>query len=697
MDEFPRDAPLPDAWMLGDWRVEPALNRVSRGDDQRLLEPLTMAVLVVLCRYRGQVVSSDLLIAEVWDDRPMGDNPVYKALAKLRRALDDDAAHPTLIVTVQKKGYRLVAPVSAATHHALPTPGPPGAELAAPKAGRQRRKLLTRTAQGAAVLLAAWGGSALWQADPAPGRLRSLSSSPGAHAQPSLAADGKRYAFISDADGTPHVWIQVIGERAPRQLTEGPLADQRPRWSPDGRVVLFDRGSSIWTVSADGGAAHELLREAAHANWSADGGRIVFERRYAIWTADAGGGRQRRLDGVPTRELPLAPRWPAFSPDGSRIVYFDAGTTPLGDLWIVDANGGLPRQITFEPAVGSAPVWSADGRTIVYSSKRAGSRTLWSVDVARRKSQPLLSGSGDDNFPDLSRDGRFVIYANGRERFSLMLTEPETGAERVLQGARLPMLHPRLSPDGHLVAYFAEVADGSFQLFTLPLAGGTPTARTADGRVMHALPHWAGNGRSLYFYRSDRSGGQARFSRLTLDDGSVQTVVDGWDWSNANGASVHPSRPRILYSRLIGQTPVQTLVRDLDDGTDRTLDASFEYPRWSRDGRFVAGSRHVDARFPGDIVVCRADGSVCRMVAQRARIPVWSRDDARLNFVRGFGVAQELFSAPADGSGSETRRMSMAPLYPLGPFYDVTDSGDVLWVRHERDPSTIWLADMPTD
>ncbi len=554
MDEFQRDAPLPDAWMLGDWRVEPALNRVSRGDDQRLLEPLTMAVLVVLCRYRGQVVSSDRLIAEVWDDRPMG-------------------------VT-------------------LPT--------------RRSPSCVAR----AAVLLAAWGGSALWQADPAPGRLRSLSSSPRAHAQPSLATDGKRDAFISDAGGTPHVWIRVIGERAPRQLTEGPLADQRPRWSPDGRVVLFDRGSSIWTVSADGGAAHELLREAAHANGSAD---------------------------------------------GSRIVYFDAGTTPPGDLWIVEANGGLPRQITFEPAVGSAPVWSADGRTIVYASKRAGSRTLWSVDVARRKSQPLLSGSGDDNFPDLSRDGRFVIYANGRERFSLMLTEPETGAERVLQGVRLPMLHPRLSPDGHLVAYCAEVADGSFQLFTLPLAGGTPTARTADGRVMHALPHWAGNGRSLYFYRSDRSGGQARFSRPTLDDGSVKTVVDGRDGSNANGANVHPSRARILYSRLIGQTPVQTLVRDLDDGTDRTLDASVEYPRWSRDGRFVAGSRHVDARFPGDIVVCRADGSVCRMVAQRARIPVWSRDDARLNFVRGFGVAQELFSAPADGSGSETRRMSMRP------------------------------------
>ena len=94
MDTAPKSSPLSEAWQLGDWRVEPDLNRLTRGAEARLLEPKTMAVLVRPCRHHGEVVSSDELIAAVWDGRPMGDNPVYKSVAKLRRALDDDPTQP---------------------------------------------------------------------------------------------------------------------------------------------------------------------------------------------------------------------------------------------------------------------------------------------------------------------------------------------------------------------------------------------------------------------------------------------------------------------------------------------------------------------------------------------------------------------------------------------------------------------------
>src|SRR5262245_37955197 len=98
----------PTGFRLGDYVVEPAADRLARGDLRVELEPKTMAVLVALAARAGEVVGSDELIRDIWHDRPMGDNPVYKAIAKLRRALDDEADEPRYIETIPRKGYRLI-------------------------------------------------------------------------------------------------------------------------------------------------------------------------------------------------------------------------------------------------------------------------------------------------------------------------------------------------------------------------------------------------------------------------------------------------------------------------------------------------------------------------------------------------------------------------------------------------------------
>lgn len=98
---------------VGACRVEPDLDRVSGPVGESTLEPKAMAVLVYLAARPGQVVSTDELIDAVWLGRPLGDNPVYKCIAQLRRALGDDPKAPTYIATVPKKGYRLIAPVAA--------------------------------------------------------------------------------------------------------------------------------------------------------------------------------------------------------------------------------------------------------------------------------------------------------------------------------------------------------------------------------------------------------------------------------------------------------------------------------------------------------------------------------------------------------------------------------------------------------
>ena len=664
------------SFRLGEWLVEPDLNRLSRDDETIHLEPRTMEVLEYLAERAGEVISAEEIIAAVWDGRPMGDNPVYKTVAKLRKALKDNKQDPVYVVTVPKKGYRLVAAVNQPDWRS-----------------ESRRRLALRQAVPVALGLllgVALAAAFLWRPVDDAGVIRPVSSFAGSHSQPSFGPDGESVAFLSETDGVPHVWILDAGESQPRQVTSGESPDLRPRWSPDGATVLFSRDDAVWSVAPSGGEPTELLRDASNPNWSRDSSRIVFERRYEVWLADADGGNQERVQGIARHELALGARWPAFSPDGLKIVFFDTADTPAGDLRVLELATGESEHITSAPAMGGAPVWSPTGDEIVYSSQRGGTRTLWSVDPESRTSRALLTGSGDDDFPDFSPNGERLAYSNSRERFVLLRSDPDTGNEIPLHESRFALVGPELSPDYRTIAFFGGATVGGFQLFTMSADGGDVAAITSDPDVAHALPRWSPDGSHLYYYETAED---SSFRRVVLSGGVSETVFEGWTWNDANGARIDPASSRIIYSRLAGQAPIQTLIRDLDSAADRAFYATLEYPRWSRDGSEVLGSMYTNQRFPGDIAICAVEIERCRIIAENGRIPVWSADERRVFFVRGFGTRQELYVARADGTGNESKVMDMAPLYHLGPFYSVAEDNSILWIRHERDRGVVWILD----
>lgn len=102
----------PVSMKIGSCRVEPDLDRITGPAGITQVEPKAMAVLVYLARFPEKVVGADELIETIWLGRPMGDNPVYRCIAQLRRALGDNPRTPRYIVTVPTKGYRLIAPVA---------------------------------------------------------------------------------------------------------------------------------------------------------------------------------------------------------------------------------------------------------------------------------------------------------------------------------------------------------------------------------------------------------------------------------------------------------------------------------------------------------------------------------------------------------------------------------------------------------
>src|SRR5215813_13560945 len=114
---------------LGQWRVDPALDEISRGGTTVKLEPRTMQVLVCLAERPGEVVSINQLLDLVWKDLVVTQYSVYQAVKALRRALGDDPKDPTYIANVTRRGYRLVASVEVDAQTPYPVRSPP--ELAA--------------------------------------------------------------------------------------------------------------------------------------------------------------------------------------------------------------------------------------------------------------------------------------------------------------------------------------------------------------------------------------------------------------------------------------------------------------------------------------------------------------------------------------------------------------------------------------
>ena len=114
------DAPF----RVGDWLVEPRLNRLTRGGESIQLELKWMDVLVCLAEQAGKVVSRIEIIDRVWATEFITDNTLTHTIAELRNALGDDAKKPSFIETIRRRGYRLIAPVDAVQSAARVTPFP---------------------------------------------------------------------------------------------------------------------------------------------------------------------------------------------------------------------------------------------------------------------------------------------------------------------------------------------------------------------------------------------------------------------------------------------------------------------------------------------------------------------------------------------------------------------------------------------
>ncbi len=97
---------------IDDWLVEADLNRIAKDGRRIPIEPKVIEVLMFLAEHAGEVLSKRDIIRAVWPDTFVGNAVLTYSISELRKAFGDDAKNPRIIQTIQRRGYRLIAPVS---------------------------------------------------------------------------------------------------------------------------------------------------------------------------------------------------------------------------------------------------------------------------------------------------------------------------------------------------------------------------------------------------------------------------------------------------------------------------------------------------------------------------------------------------------------------------------------------------------
>ncbi len=409
------------------------------------------------------------------------------------------------------------------------------------------------------------------------------------HRWPVFLPDGQHFLFYAwGGPDTAGIHLGTLDAGAPTRLTAADAAatylpadalrEGGPRPSvavreggPGGAEALREGGWLLWTRAGTLQAQRlDLPRRALTGDPVTLADAVVSDgtiNRSAVAVSATGlvayrAGRARRRQltwvdrtgkvlgtlGAPDEHTLLSPR---VAPDGRRVAVYRTvqGNT---DLWLLD--GARTSRLTFDAGGDRTPIWSPDGRRLVFNSDRTGVRDLYGKDASGAGVEARLVASAQSKVAtDWSADGRFLLYVSldPQTAWDLWAQEmdPSTGAAREGRAPGTVLRTPfielwgRFSPDGRWVAYQSN-ASGRMEIYVRPgtppaAAGAAAPAPSAQWQVSTAggiHPSWRADGQALYYLGPDGALMAAPVTTrgTALEPGTPVAlfptrIVGGWD------------------------------------------------------------------------------------------------------------------------------------------------------------------------
>jgi Tol biopolymer transport system component len=476
--------------------------------------------------------------------------------------------------------------------------------------------------------------------------LERLTNHPAFDDQGALSPDGKRLAFVSTREtGFANLWVMDLATRRVTRLTQVDAGNFRPSWSPDGKWIAFssDRDtkagrrpasgiggwelmqlSAIYVLRADGSGLRRLSpldQVAGSPRWSPDGRRLVFYRATNM-NADPQVVSMNVADG--SEEILTRPEQRATLP------YF-IGTGEIG--WLEHGKDDDWRKATLVYRSGARsstgafenPSWSPDGKTVVFQKINFRREHPWmepqpGIDARYR----LLANTTGGFFPALSADGKRFVVASGSK---VIVRDFDGSNPRVIYDTgseSRPVGSVAWSPDGRRLAieigdYFQRPAKPS-QIALLNF-DGTGLRTLLDDGNSNGFPAFSPDGRKLVYRVFGKESG---LRVLSIQDGRVTRLTTGWD----NFPAWSPHGDRIVFTGYAtGDFEVYSIHADGSDQRQVTSDhGNTAHPIWSPDGEWIAfvssrkgwkdeGMLSLGAQTYGETFVTRPDGSEVRQLS----------------------------------------------------------------------------------
>jgi Tol biopolymer transport system component/predicted Ser/Thr protein kinase len=422
--------------------------------------------------YLKMVGSSDmrrLTTDSSWDIMPVW-SPDGRQIAYVRMGPDG-------------RRIRLISPVSGSDRKlsdfplafAMPSWSPDGRWLAA-----------VRDASADATGTATPGGASVYLLPVDGGEPRAIENLQGVGegVGPSFSPDGRHLAYFAGVGLARYIAVVDLGPDymptgAHRRLTQGRIwPDGGFSWTRDGKSLLYVQWGihRLWRVEITGDRPPQPVDiaglGAVRPATATRRDRLVFVKEQIetdIYRFEVGRPQE------PVITSSFLDQNPEFSPDGRRVAFSSQRSGEV-EIWLADADGSSPNQLTHRPGLWQgSPGWSPDGRRIAFDSQGEDGRwDIWTIDADGASLRRLTHGPGDENNPNWSRDGRFIYFSAipqdaASAAFDIWRVPAAGGAEqRITESGGFDA---RESIDGQTLFFLRRWNDPS-PLLAQPVAGG---------------------------------------------------------------------------------------------------------------------------------------------------------------------------------------------------------------------------------